>query len=51
MGKKLLEKLKEALLSVMPILVIVLALHFTIAPCPALFWRSLRWDRSFWCWG
>lgn len=32
MGKKLLEKLKEALLSVMPILVIVLALHFTIAP-------------------
>ncbi len=32
MGKKLLEKVKEALLSVLPILVIVLALHFTIAP-------------------
>ncbi len=32
MRKKLLEKLKEALLSTLPILVIVLALHLTIAP-------------------
>lgn len=32
MGKKLLEKFKESLLSVLPILLIVLVIHFTIAP-------------------
>lgn len=35
MTKSLIEKLRESLQAVMPILIIILVLHFTIAPLPA----------------